>query len=60
MPSITGLSRVDLERCLHLDDGDDKLIADRRRDYNKLGFVLQLVTVGYLGMFPAGSARCAG
>ncbi|MFQ6399096.1 hypothetical protein ACLMAJ_37380 [Nocardia sp. KC 131] len=27
------------------------MIADRRRDYNKLGFGLQLVTVRYLGIF---------
>ncbi|MFE3054787.1 DUF4158 domain-containing protein [Nocardia sp. NPDC059239] len=40
-----------LERFLHLDDKDRKLIANRRRDYNKLGSAVQMTTVQYLGMF---------
>lgn len=45
------LSQVDLERFFYLDDADRKLIAERRRNSNRLGFALQLVTVRYLGMF---------
>nr|WP_281216318.1 DUF4158 domain-containing protein [Nocardia xishanensis] len=45
------LSRVELERFCYLDDEDRRLIADRRRDYNRLGFAVQAVTVRYLGMF---------
>ncbi len=44
-------SRVELERFFHLDDEDRRLIAARRRDYNRLGFSLQVVTVRHLGMF---------
>ena len=45
------LSRVELERFCYLDDEDRRLIAARRRDYNRLGFAVQAVTVRYLGMF---------
>jgi len=34
------LSRVELERFFHLDDEDRRLIAARRRDYNRLGFII--------------------
>jgi hypothetical protein len=44
------LSRVDLERFFHLDDEDRRSIAARRRDYNRLGFAVQVVTVRNLGM----------
>lgn len=45
------LSRVELERFFHLDDEDRRLIALRRRDYNRLGFALQVAAVRHLGMF---------
>ncbi|MFH5227597.1 DUF4158 domain-containing protein [Antrihabitans spumae] len=44
-------SRVELERFFHLDDEDRRLIAARRRDYNRLGFALQVVAARHLGMF---------
>ncbi|MEV0105927.1 DUF4158 domain-containing protein [Nocardia sp. NPDC050799] len=37
----------------YLDDEDRKLIAGRRRDYNRLGFALQVVAVRQFGMFLA-------
>ncbi|MEV0435138.1 DUF4158 domain-containing protein [Nocardia sp. NPDC050413] len=42
---------MELERFCYLDDEDRRLIAARRRDYNRLGFAVQVVTVRYLGMF---------
>ena len=45
------LSRQDLERYCHLDDEDRRLIAARRRDYNRLGFAVQVVSVRNVGMF---------
>lgn len=47
------LSRVELERFFYLNDEDRRLIAARRRDCNRLGFALQVVTVRQLGMFLA-------
>ena len=44
-------SRVEMERFFHLDDEDRRLVAMRRRDYNRLGFAVQMVTVRHLGMF---------
>ncbi|MEV0111340.1 Tn3 family transposase [Nocardia sp. NPDC050799] len=45
------LSRQDLERYCYLDDEDRRLIAARRRDCNRLGFAVQVVTVRNVGMF---------
>ena len=47
------MSRQELERYCYLDDEDRRLIAARRRDYNRLGFAVQVVTVRHLGMFLA-------
>ncbi|WP_328406689.1 DUF4158 domain-containing protein [Nocardia sp. NBC_00403] len=47
------LPRVKLERLCYLDDENRRLIAARRRDYNWLGFAVQVVTVRYQGMFLA-------
>mgnify|MGYP005606742319 CR=1 FL=1 len=44
-------SRADLERFFFLDDADRELIGDRRRDHNRLGFVLQATTLRYVGVF---------
>ncbi|MCF6768577.1 Tn3 family transposase, partial [Thiotrichales bacterium 19S11-10] len=40
-----------LAKYCYLDDTDKRLISDCRRDYNKLGYALQLVTVRLIGRF---------
>ena len=45
------LSRAELERFVFLDDVDRGLVETKRRDHNKLGFSLQLVTVRNAGTF---------
>ncbi|MFF4693032.1 DUF4158 domain-containing protein [Streptomyces sp. NPDC001307] len=44
-------SRTELERFFFLDDADRALIEPKRRAHNRLGFVVQMTTVGFLGVF---------
>ncbi len=45
------LSRAELERFFFLDDVDRGLVETKRRDHNKFGFSLRLVTVRNVGVF---------
>jgi hypothetical protein len=44
-------SRAELERFFFLDDADRELIAKRRGEASRLGFVLQLTTARFVGRF---------
>ncbi|MBP1162111.1 DUF4158 domain-containing protein [Rhodococcus sp. PvR099] len=48
---VGSYSRVEMERFFHPDVEDRRLIAARRRDYNRLGYAVQMITVCHLGMF---------
>ena len=54
------LSTDELAGCFCFSDDDQRQIAPRRRDVNRLGFAVQLGTVRYLGRFlenPAGAPQ---
>jgi hypothetical protein len=46
------LSRVELERFFYLDDEDRRLIAARRRDYNRLGLLARSSSLPIRGGLP--------
>ncbi len=45
------LTSAQLDKYFYLDDKDKELINGCRRDYNKLGYAIQLTTVRFLGTF---------
>ncbi|MBL7478731.1 Tn3 family transposase [Legionella bononiensis] len=47
------LTQDQLDKYFYLDDKDKELIKACRRDYNKLGYAIQLTTVRFLGTFLA-------
>ncbi|MFK7802702.1 MAG: Tn3 family transposase [Anaerolineae bacterium] len=48
----TDMSSEDIGRFFTLTSADIELINHQRRDYNRLGFALQLCTIRYLGFIP--------
>lgn len=45
------LSTIELARHIYLNDNDLEWIAHKRRDFNRLGYALQLTTVRFFGTF---------